>query len=74
MKNHIQPCKCGSTEFVTKPILYDIYKIVAGKLERVGTAACYEYDVIKLYCRECGRELKNAAEHISNNSQFSILN
>jgi hypothetical protein len=62
VKKNIQPCKCGSTEFISSPNRYDVYEIVNGELELTATPFCYEGDDVKLYCRECGRELENAAE------------
>lgn len=58
MKKHINQCACGSDEFVSKPNRYDIYQIIDGKLELIESA--FTQDGIKLFCRDCGKKLKNA--------------
>ncbi len=58
MEKHTNPCKCGSTEFVSKPNRYDIYQIVDGKLKLINSP--FTEDEIKLFCRECGEELLKA--------------
>ena len=63
MEKRIKKCKCGSDEFVTNPNQYDVYQIVAGKLTRIET--CFTADEIKLYCRECSKELLGAANFIT---------
>jgi len=62
MEKHIRPCKCGSDEFVSKPNQYDIYHIVDGNLNLIQSS--FTEDEIRLYCRECGEELKNAVDLI----------
>ena len=56
-QNNIKPCKCGSTEFITKPSQYDVYQIIDGKLEMVDTLSTE--DNFKLFCRECGEEMNS---------------
>ncbi|MDR1724902.1 MAG: hypothetical protein LBR28_00715 [Bacteroidales bacterium] len=58
----IKACECGSVEFITKPNQYDVYEIIDGKPEFVHSEEVY--DKIVLYCRECGKELKNATNYI----------
>jgi len=55
-ENNIKPCECGSIEFVTEPNQYDIYKIIEGVLFLIEAVDTHE--VTKLFCRECGKELK----------------
>jgi FixJ family two-component response regulator len=52
----MKACKCGSMDFLTKPNSYDIYKVINGKLEFIKSE--FIEDELKLYCRECSRELK----------------
>lgn len=52
MEKKLKPCKCGSTEFCTKPNQYDIYRLVDRKLEWVESTETND-DFI-LYCRDCG--------------------
>jgi hypothetical protein len=54
----IKPCKCGSTEFITEPNQYDFYEIIDEKLKLTHSENID--NEFKLYCRECGEELKNA--------------
>jgi hypothetical protein len=56
MEQNINPCKCGSTEFITAPNSYDVYELINRKLEFQRTELIEEE--LKLYCRECGEELK----------------
>jgi hypothetical protein len=59
----IKPCNCGSSEFITKPNRYDVYEIINGQLELVSSETTD--DELILYCRECGEELKNGADFIT---------
>lgn len=54
---------CGSQEFVTKPNRYDIYEVINNKL--VLSKSVFIEDEIKLFCRECGKDLQNAVDLIS---------
>ncbi|MDR3108859.1 MAG: hypothetical protein LBU65_04110 [Planctomycetaceae bacterium] len=63
VRKHIKSCTCGSSEFITTPNRYDIYKIIGGRLELTNSP--FVDDMIKLYCRECGEELLNAVDFIS---------
>jgi len=56
MEKHINPCPCGSTEYITDLNSYDIYEIIDGKLEFQRSELIN--DKIKFYCRECGEEFK----------------
>lgn len=58
MGKNIKPCKCGSVEFVSKPNRYDVYQIIKGKLKLIHSP--FTEEKIKLYCRECGKELVGA--------------
>jgi hypothetical protein len=58
-------CKCGSSEFTTKPNRYDIYKIMDDKL--VLTDSPFLDDELKLYCRECGEELFESTNDMASN-------
>jgi len=62
MESKIKNCSCN--EFVTQPNRYDIYTFVDEKLKLEKSA--FTQDEIKLYCRECGKELKNATGLIFN--------
>ncbi len=61
--NKVKPCSCGSNEFVSKPNRYDIYQVVDNRLEL--TSSLIAEEEIKLFCRECGEELVDAADLIS---------
>lgn len=63
MKKHINPCKCGSVDFVSNPNRYDVYQIIDGKLQLLQLP--FTEDEIKLYCRECGEELAGAEGLVS---------
>jgi len=52
----MQKCECGSDEFITQLNSYDLYKLLNNKLEFQGSI-CIDEE-IRLYCRECGREIK----------------
>ena len=58
MEKHTKPCKCGSIDFVSKPNRYDIYQIVERRLQLIQSP--FTEEEIKLYCRECGKELIGA--------------
>ena len=59
----IKACKCGSIEFISKPNRYDIYEIIENEL--ILSDSPFIEDEIKLYCRECGDELKNGIDFIT---------
>lgn len=63
MEKHTNPCKCGCTEFVSKPNRYDIYEIIDSKLKL--TDSSFTEEEIKIFCRDCGKELVGAAELVS---------
>jgi hypothetical protein len=56
MGKSIKPCTCASTEFISNPSGYDIYEIINGKLEFQRSELIE--DDCKLFCRNCGKELK----------------
>ena len=58
MEKHIKPCKCGSSEFISKPNRYDVYEIENDELVLVDSH--YTPDKVRLYCRSCSKELKAA--------------
>jgi hypothetical protein len=55
MERNINPCECGSLEFITKPNQYDVYEIIDKKLEFVKSILVEEEE--KLYCRDCSKKL-----------------
>jgi hypothetical protein len=60
-KRKVNPCKhCGSTEFITNLNSYDVYEIFGGKLGWQRSEIIDEK--FRLFCRECGEELKNVDE------------
>jgi hypothetical protein len=63
MERKIKSCQCGSKEFISEPNRYDVYEIIDGKLVLVDSP--FIEDEIKIFCRECGEELKDAEEYIS---------
>jgi len=54
---------CGCKEFVTQPNRYDIYGVIGNKL--VLSESPFIEKKIKLFCRECSKELQNAVDLIS---------
>jgi hypothetical protein len=56
MEQNINPCKCGSVEFITEPNQYDVYQIIDGKLQFIESL--FIEDDQKLFCRECSEEIK----------------
>jgi hypothetical protein len=62
MEKPIKHCECGSVEFITEPNRYDIYEIIDGRLELYYSENTDEK--FKLFCRECGKELKNVENYI----------
>ncbi len=58
-----KPCNCNCEEFITKPIRYDCYEIIDDKLAYIQTERVDER--IRLFCRDCGKELENAEFLIS---------
>jgi hypothetical protein len=56
MKKADKQCQCGSKEFITEPNSYDVYEVIDDKLEYQKTEMIE--DEVKIYCRECGEEMK----------------
>jgi hypothetical protein len=63
MVKRTKPCKCGSIEFISEPNRYDVYQIVDGVLELIESP--FTEDEVKLFCRECGKELAGADKLVS---------
>jgi rRNA maturation protein Nop10 len=68
MKKRLKKCTCGSDKFVSMPNRYDIYQIINEKLELIESP--FTQEEIRLYCRECGKELLNAVDFISEHSSL----
>ena len=58
MVKNMKSCECGSTEFLTNPNSYDVYRVIDGSLEFIKSELIE--DELKFCCRNCGKELNNA--------------
>jgi len=47
---------CGSKEFITNPIWYEVYEIIDGQLSYIKKELIDEK--IDIYCRNCSTKLK----------------
>lgn len=64
MENFINPCKCGSVEFITKPNRYDSYQIIDSKLEFIKSS--FTEEETELFCRECAEKLAGSENFAQN--------